>query len=113
MTHSENPTACSCSLDQSALSTRLAAWRRVAAQGRTVEVGENRVVAAYPRRKAILDDLQALVAAEAECCSFLTFTIEERGDEIVSELSYPSDIPAPLRAFIAELTSARLTELNR
>lgn len=104
---------CSCSLDLSDLSRRLDAWRRVAAQGRTVEVTDDRVVAVYPRREALLADLRALVDAEAECCSFLTFTIEERGDDIVSELSYPPDTPAALRAFIGELTTTRLDGVAR
>jgi len=78
----------------------------VAAQGRTVDVTDDRVVAVYPHSEALLHDLRALVAAEAECCSFLTFTIEERGDQLVSELSYPPQTPAPLRAFIAELTAS-------
>lgn len=35
--------------------------------------------------------LEAIVAAEAKCCSFLDLSLEEQGDELVLSVSAPQD----------------------
>jgi hypothetical protein len=52
-------------------------------------VEPDRVFTVYPNRPEIARALAELVAAEKECCPFLTFDVQEQGTEISVELRYP------------------------
>lgn len=71
-----------CALDPESLSDRLADIRRLAHRARLwSERGALTVRVAYvlAEREAV----NALIAAEAQCCPFLSFRLETVGDEIV------------------------------
>jgi hypothetical protein len=85
-----------CSLEGAELGDRLRAWSEVVARATTRRTEEGRVVATYPKDAQLLDRLRELIAAEADCCSFLDFRLEERPDAIVIELRLPDDVPASI-----------------
>jgi len=86
----ETPIACS--LGASALRQRLSEIVEVGADSlieRSTE-GERHLLRfrsdAETRRR-----LEAIVVAEAECCSFLDLSLEERGGELVLSIGAPQD----------------------
>jgi hypothetical protein len=92
-----------CSLEGPELLDRIGAWRDVVRQATSRGVENDRVVAVYPKDAPLLGRLRELVAAEAECCSFLLFDIEETPDAIVTELRLPEGMPDPVRARVVAL----------
>jgi len=66
-------------------------------------VDGDRVVAVYPNDAHLLGRLRELIAAEAECCSFLLFDVEETPDAIVTELRLPEGMPDPVRTRVVAL----------
>jgi hypothetical protein len=78
-----------CSLSSEAFQQRLADWSEVTSKGTTRHLDDGRIVTTYPRNAHLLERLRALIAAEAECCSFLDFEVTERANEIVVELRIP------------------------
>ncbi len=93
-----------CSLNGSDLPTRIEAWKRVAAQATNREVEKSRIVSTYPSDPWLIEELRALIAAEAECCSFMQFTLDETGDEVVVELQVPEDMSATLGMMLGFVT---------
>ncbi|HYV60916.1 MAG TPA: hypothetical protein VFA62_12670 [Acidimicrobiia bacterium] len=91
-----------CSLDGTALTQRLDDWRQVMARATTRRVEEGRVVASYPKDPELRDRLRELIALERECCSFLQFDVDERPDEIVTELRLPEELGEATRALVLE-----------
>ena len=87
----------SCSLQGSELLDRVEAWQDVVTQATRTGVENDRVVAVYPKDARLLGRLRELVAAEAECCSFLLFDVEETPDAIVTELRLPEGMPDSVR----------------
>ncbi len=92
-----------CSLEDADLVARLAAWHEVLRRATSRRVDGGRVVATYPRDAELLRRLCELIAAEAACCSFLHFGLDETPDSIVTELRLPQDLPDALRAQICEV----------
>ena len=82
---------CTCALDPREMSERVAAWREVAAQATARDVQEGRIVAVYPPDPGLRARIDALIAAEAECCSFLKFKVSENEVGTVVELVFPPD----------------------
>lgn len=92
-----------CSLEARELIERIEAWQQVVSHATGHEVEDDRVVTTYPQNAQLLDRLRGLIAAEAECCSFLDFSVHERRGSIVTELRFGKETPAPLRSRILEL----------
>jgi hypothetical protein len=92
-----------CSLEGDQLARRVRAWQEVASRATARHVKDDRVTATYPNDAQLLVELRELIDAEAECCPFLDFRIEERPDRILTELRFPEDMPAPMRALLLEV----------
>ena len=92
-----------CSLDGSELLDRNDAWQDVVTRATSRGIEDGRVVAVYPKDAQLLGRLRELVAAEAECCSFLLFDVEETPDAIVTELRLPEGMPDPVRTRVVAL----------
>jgi hypothetical protein len=90
-----------CTLEEAELGARLEAWREVVARASTRRVDDGRVVATYPKDAQLLARLRELIAAEAECCSFLDLRLDEKPDAIITELRLPDGMPASMRTRIA------------
>jgi hypothetical protein len=93
----------SCRLDGRDFVDRIEAWREVVARATTRRVEDRRVVAVYPNDAQLLARLRELIAAEAECCSFLHFSLEETPDAIRTELRLPEELPDSTRASVVAL----------
>jgi hypothetical protein len=81
-----------CSLGAGDLKRRLAAIAEIGAEsllGR--EADEGRHLLRFSGDAATRKRLEEIVAAEAECCSFLHLTLEERGGELVLSVAAPQD----------------------
>ena len=78
-----------CSLSGPELHERIQEWANVASRARSRQVEGNRIVSLYPAEPELRARLEALVAAEAECCSFLHFDLQDQGDELRVELRVP------------------------
>jgi hypothetical protein len=92
-----------CSLEGRELSDRIEAWGEVVPRATCRRVEGDRVVAIYPKDAQILGRLRELIAAEAECCSFLRFSLEETPDAILTELRLPEGMPDSVRARVVAL----------
>ena len=95
-----------CSLEGSELLARIHAWQQVTSRAISRRVEGDRIVATYPNDAQLLGQLRELIAAEAACCSFLEFTVEEKPDAVVTELGFPEETPAEMRTMILELIGA-------
>jgi MerR family copper efflux transcriptional regulator len=82
-------TSFACTLSGPELLERIQAWQDVASQATSREVHEGRVVSTYPPDPQLLVRLRDLIAAEAECCPFMQFHVEERPTHVVVELRVP------------------------
>lgn len=89
-----------CSLTESQLVDRMARWRRVASQAMSRHSEKGRIVWSYPRDEGLLEQLRELIAAEAECCSFMRFNIEEKPDGLEVELRVPDDLSDALTVML-------------
>lgn len=78
--------AVACSLDDADLAARTEEWRRIAERAESRRTEPGRVVATYPKDERLLADIRRLIAAEADCCPSMKFTVEEQADRIVVEL---------------------------
>jgi len=100
--------ALACTLEGSQLLDRIQAWQRVVSRATYRRVEASRVITTCPNDAQLLRQLRELIDAEATCCSFLEFRVEERGDLIVSELRFPEEMPAPMKILILEVMSEGL-----
>jgi len=92
-----------CSLDGAELLDRTEAWREVVQRATSRAVEGDRVVAVYPNDAQLLGRLRELIAAEAECCSFLRFNLEETPDAILTELRLPEELSDSMRTRVVDL----------
>jgi hypothetical protein len=81
-----------CTLEGKELEERVRAWSEIASQARDRKFEPGRIVSVYPRDAALLMRLEQLIAAEAECCPFLKFNIEDGDDSITVELRLPEEL---------------------
>jgi hypothetical protein len=85
-----NPVACSLAANE--LQGRLVAIGEVGAEGlisRDVEGGRHRL--RFRANAATRERLEGIVAAEAECCSFLDISLAEEGGDLVLLIAAPED----------------------
>ena len=97
------PQPLACRLDGPELVDRIEACREVVQRATSRGVEGDRVVAVYPNDAHMLGRLRELIAAEAECCSFLQFRLEETPDAILTELRLPEDLPDSMRTRVVAL----------
>jgi hypothetical protein len=84
--------ALACSLSAAEGAERAARWRALLDThllGRTTTTRGQRL--AFPSDPAVAVELDALVAAERDCCPFLTLTVERVDDALILDLSGPPD----------------------
>ena len=91
MTNEETPAACS--LDASRLERRLAAIAEVGAESLTSREidGEGRHLLRFRPLAGTRYRLEQIVAAEAECCSFLDLHLSEEGGALVLSIAAPAN----------------------
>jgi hypothetical protein len=99
----ETPQPLSCSLEGPEFLDRIEAWREVVQRATFRGMDGDRVVAVYPNDAEILGRLRELIAAEAECCSFLLFDVEESPDAILTEVRLPEGLPDSTRTQVVAL----------
>jgi hypothetical protein len=88
----KDETPIACSLGASELNERLKAIAEIGASSlisRRIE-GRNRVLR-FRRNATTRGLLEGIVAAEAECCSFLELSLHEQDDELVLSIAAPED----------------------
>ena len=81
----------SCALNPSEMGERLSAWRAVSSRAVSRENDAGRITSVYPSDPDVTTQLKELIAAEALCCSFLNFEVEERDGHTVVELTFPEE----------------------
>lgn len=102
-----DPEAQACSLSGPDLVERMAEWGRVASQATTRHVEPGRIVSTYPPDQRLLQQLRKLIAAEADCCSFMHFDVDEGPDEVVVDLRVPEDMSEGLAVMLGLVASHR------
>lgn len=91
--------AIACTLTSAELPDRLESARRLGKRALVgLEVSERRALLRFDGERESVD---ALVAAEARCCSFFTFDITETGELIELEILTPEGGELPLRGLVA------------
>lgn len=78
-----------CSLDADEWLTRLAEIRAIGRDA-LLSVGPDGALR-FRRDEATHTRLEAIIAAESLCCSFLSFNLQETADEMVLRISAPED----------------------
>lgn len=96
--------AVACALQGDDLVERVQAWMAVASQGLDRRAEPGRIVSTYPRDRELLARIEQLIAAEAECCPFLKFRIEEQPDEMIVELQLPEELTPAFAALLQAVT---------
>ena len=81
----------SCTLENLEMIERISAWREVSSHAISREVGPECITSVYPQDAALLRRLEDLIAAEASCCSFMKFEIQERDDHTIVRLTFPEE----------------------
>ena len=91
-----------CSLDGDQLHQRVTDLAELGARAlRTREptaAGERLTFAGGPQ---VERELEAVIAAESSCCSFLTMQLDRRGDELVLDVSGPAEARPIIAAMFA------------
>jgi hypothetical protein len=89
----ETPIACS--LGAAQLEDRLAAIAEIGASGLIAHSNDGgRHWLRFRAEPVIAERLEAIVAAESECCSFLDMSLSREGDELVLTIGAPEDAQA-------------------
>lgn len=88
-----------CSLEPAELSDRRAAWERLAERA----LRERRSIPSGMQQVFIADEgverqLRELSRLESQCCSFADWTIESRNDEVVLDVTAPTEAVPAVRA---------------
>lgn len=84
------PLAIACTLSAADLEARAAELRAVGGDGLLdVSEGEGRAVLRFRPDPALRERLEAVVAAEAECCAFLDLRLDHQADATVLAISAP------------------------
>ena len=81
-----------CSLDGKEQRDRVADWTKVIQRATSREVQDGRIISRYTSDPHLLGELRVLIAAEAECCSFMAFEVQETQDEVIVEVRVPSEM---------------------
>ncbi len=77
-------------------------WRQLAADAAPVaRRTEGRLEIRYRPGPGVLDELSALSAAEAECCSFVNWAVTEQAGEPTLVVSAPADAPGNIEPIAA------------
>jgi hypothetical protein len=71
-----------CSLDGDAARRRWAEWSSVMAVRLTVDLSPQLLTVRFPPSVDLSTKLGELVAAESECCGFVDWELQDRGDEL-------------------------------
>ena len=85
-----------CSLTPERLTERLALWSSLAREALSRSSGPSTITTTYPR--GVRPRLEALIAAEAECCPSLNFGVRARGDVLEVELRFPPELASLVAA---------------
>jgi hypothetical protein len=93
-----------CSLSGPELVERIREWGWVASQATGRHVEKGRIVSTYPPDQGLLGQLRKLIAAEAECCPFMQFKVDEGRDQVVVELRVPDDMSEALAVMLGLVT---------
>jgi hypothetical protein len=81
-----------CTLDAGDGSQRLARWRALSARGApTVRREPGALVVAYPGARGVREELEALAAAERQCCAFAEWQVKPEGEHVVLRVSSDGD----------------------
>jgi hypothetical protein len=103
VTHPTPTPVPACSLTASAAAERAERWQRLLNSrlvSRTMTPGGLRL-AFHPDRGAA-EELDALVAAERECCAFLTLTVARSEDRLVLDVAAPAEAAAVVQTMFGE-----------
>lgn len=80
--------AVACSLGPADLRAQRERWRILYAEAATARIAtQDGVRVCFPRDPAVEAELRALVAVEAECCTFAKWAVDAAGAELVLEVS--------------------------
>lgn len=91
---------CACTLSGPDLADRIQEWAAVTARATSRDLEGNRIVSTYPVDDDVVTELRRLIAAEAECCSFMTFRVDETRGGIRVELEVPQGMSDVLPAML-------------
>lgn len=101
MPEEEIPIACALTTDE--LPGRIASARGLGARALVgVEAGERRALLRFDRGHESID---AFVAAESRCCSFLTFDVTQQAERVEVEILTPEGGEPVLRGLVAGVVS--------
>jgi hypothetical protein len=77
-------------------------WRQLAADAAPVaRRAEGRLEVRYQPGPGVADELRALAAAEAECCSFVGWAVTEQAGHPTLVVSAPADAPGNIEPIAA------------
>jgi hypothetical protein len=93
-----------CSLSSPELAERIREWGEVASRATSRHVDKGRIVSTYPLDSQLLLQLRRLIEAEAECCPFMQFSVEEGPDQVEVELRVPDDMSEALAVMLGLVT---------
>ena len=93
-----------CSLAGDELVGRIREWTQVTARATSRHVEKGRIVSTYPIDEELLRRLRELIAAEAECCSFMQFEVKEGPDQVTVELRVPDEMSEALAVMLGLVT---------
>lgn len=96
-----------CSLTGPRRAQRIKEWAALTAHATSQRQGPNRIISTYPAEKEIVEELRRLIAAEAECCSFMKFDVHETPSLVRVELTVPEEMTGFLDTMVG-LTSPKL-----
>ena len=93
----------SCTLQSTQLQNRRAAWKRLAERAlrerRPTASGMQLVFAAH---EGVEPELRGLARLEAQCCSFADWNVQRSGEDLLLDVTAPSDGVAAVRALFDE-----------
>ena len=96
----------SCTLRGPELLERFQEWKRVASRAESRVVQDNALIAVYPADPPLLAELRRLIEAEKDCCAFLAFHVEEKGDRAIVRMEVPEGMEEVLTLMMAGVESA-------
>jgi hypothetical protein len=93
----ELPVACTLGADDGA--QRMQQWKALSVKGSASASRDgHQLVVAYRPAPGVREELEALAAAERECCSFVAWTVSQEVDRVVlrvtADPSSPDDVAA-------------------
>ena len=95
-----------CRLDRGSGAARLAEWSRLVADGLVAEARDDGVITTVWRNDGdVPARLRALIAAEADCCPFLTFSLEEIEEGIRVRMIFPPDAEPLMNDFVRQIAA--------